>query len=169
MLKASAVVCYVLAGFFVYAMGLVAFIRAPDGAGGAFTIIVEAVCAVPFLFFLLIGLALSGFKSWKRDLGVILLSGLAVTVTVVFTFACMLYYPEYRKLMPPDFLDHINNYAAGAGVNVAMLVLGVVLLLASRGSARPATEQNSTGTGPEASAGSAADLSNPYRSPTYPR
>ncbi|HWC91057.1 MAG TPA: hypothetical protein VG433_15415 [Pirellulales bacterium] len=165
----SAIVCYVLAGFFVYAMGLVGFMRGPDDVGAAFTMIVEGVCAVPFLFFLLIGLALSGFKNWKRDLGVVLLSGTGVTATVALSFACMLYYPEYRKLLPPDFLDHIDNYAAGAGVNVGILVVGVALLLASRGSARPATEQNSMGAGPGTGGGSAADLSNPYRSLTYPR
>jgi hypothetical protein len=125
MCKVFAIFLYVFAGFFVYTACLVAFVNQPAalkcGMVGGFTLVA--------LVFLCIGLAVSRFRRWRRDVGVVLLSGSGFTAFVVFTFACLLMTDEYKEMMPPESLDLFSAYTSGAVFMLSVIALGILCLI----------------------------------------
>lgn len=125
MCKVLAICLYVLAGFFVYTMCLLAFVNQPAalkwGMVGGFTL--------PALLFLCIGLAVARFRRWRRDVGIILLSGAGFTAFVIFTFACLLMTDEYKEMMEPYSLDLFSAYTSGAVVMLSVIALGILCLV----------------------------------------
>lgn len=165
--KVSTVCFYVLAGFFVYGLGIVGFMRAPDDIDrAAFVAVLVGVCSVPLAVLMLIGFALSRFRTWKRDLGVVLISGVGFTAMVALSIGCMLFDSQGKKMFPPDFEQRVD-VAMGIGVNLVLLLLGIGLLLASRASAEPAPPQAPDSAASQPAVGADTDGSNPYRPPLH--
>jgi hypothetical protein len=136
---------YIVAGFFFYTVSVLAFI---DGAAlVASTAALDAsdasfakwlpiiIFTVPALVTLVIGLAIMGFRDWRRDAGIVLLSAAGFTTFLVFTFASIFMNEEYRKLMPPDMPDILRffgDYITGAAVIIGFALAGVLLVVTNR-------------------------------------
>jgi hypothetical protein len=143
--RVLSVVFYVIAGFLFYTVSVVAFIDgAAVGANGAALGANDAAFAkwlpviiftIPALLTLVVGLAIMGFRDWRRDAGIVLLSAAGFTTFLVFTFATMLMNEEFRKMMPPDMPDitrFFGDYITGATVIVGLALGGGLLVITSR-------------------------------------
>lgn len=127
MLKVLSVLFHILAGFFFYMVSVLAFTSTFGGLAKAAML---AGFSAPAFVALAIGLALTRFRRWKRDTGIVLLSTSAISAFLILTMACMLASEDFRRLMPPDTLDGFSAYVTGGVVIVAYAVLGWVLLKA---------------------------------------
>jgi|RhiMethySRZTD1v2_1073278.scaffolds.fasta_scaffold472298_2 hypothetical protein len=143
--RVLSVVLYVVAGFLFYMICVLAFIDgAAVGANGAASDADDAAFAkwlpiiiftVPALLTLVAGLAIMGFRDWRRDAGIVLLSAAGFTTFLVFTFASMLMNEEFRKMMPPDAPDvmkFFGDYITGAAVIVGLALGGALLVITGR-------------------------------------
>ena len=91
--------------------------------------------AVPGLISLLIGLAITRFQTWKRDVGIVLVSAGGVTSFIAVTMVCFLISPESKRYFPPDAPDmsqFFGDLTAGIVSVVTSIVLGVLLIITSR-------------------------------------
>jgi len=123
--KVISIICYVAAGFFVYMISFLSFINEPPVAA---KLAIMGVFCIPGLISLLIGLAISRFRNWKSNTGIVLLSGAGFTVLVVFIFFCLLLSSEFRELFPEAKLDFFNDYVTGTFCVVILLFTGALLL-----------------------------------------
>jgi len=124
MRKVAGILFHIIGGFFVYMVCLLAFINQPPLAKWGMV----AGFSLPALFFLCLGLAMNRFQRWRRDVGVVLLSGSGLTFFIVFTFACLLMTEEFKQMMQPDSLDFFSAYASGALFMLGVAASGVILL-----------------------------------------
>lgn len=129
MRKVFSVIFHIIAGFFFYMVSLLAFMSEFPALGKAGML---AGFSVPGLIALAIGLALTGFRNWKRDTGIVLLSTSAFSIFIVFTMACMFMSEEVRKLMPADILGSFGAYFVGGIVLAVFALLGWTLFKAGR-------------------------------------
>jgi hypothetical protein len=124
MRNALGVVLYVIAGFFVYMVCLLAFVNQPPipkwGIVAGFTI--------PALLFLSGGLAVNRFRSWRRHAGIVLVTATGVTCFLIFTFMCLLMTDEFKQMMEPETLHFLSAYGSGVTFVVITGALGVLLL-----------------------------------------
>jgi hypothetical protein len=137
---------YIIAGFLLYVVSLLAFIDgAAVAANGADLGANDAAFAkwlpiiiftVPAILTLVVGLAIMGFRDWRRDTGIVLLSAAGFTTLLVFMFVTMLMKEESRKMMPPEILSFFGDYITGAAVIVVFALVGGLLLMTGR---RPRT------------------------------
>ena len=128
MRKALGIFFYIIAGFFIYMVCLLAFVSQPTIAKWG----IVAGFSLPALVFLCIGLAVNRYQRWRRDAGVVLLSGAGFTSFLVFTFVCLLMTDEFKKMMQPDSLRFFSAYASGAIFTLSVATLGVILLKTER-------------------------------------
>lgn len=124
MRKVAGIAFHIIGGFFVYMVCLLAFINQPPLEKWGML----AGFSLPALFFLGLGLAMNRFQRWKRDAGVVLLSGAGLTAFIVFTFVCLLTTDEFKKMMQPDALHFFSAYTSGALFMLSVAALGVILL-----------------------------------------
>jgi hypothetical protein len=143
MRKALGVICYILAGFFVYMVCLLAFVNQPTIAKWG----IVAGFSLPALVFLSIGLSVNGFQRWRRDTGVVLLSGAGFTSFVIFTFVCFIMTEEFEQMMQPDTLAFFNAYISGGIFILSVVTLGIVLLKTEKKTAE-GSAHNSEGCAP---------------------
>lgn len=129
MRKVSSVVLKVIAGFFFYMVSLLAFLSEPPIHAKLGMLIGFSVPAVAALVG---GLALTRFRNWRRDTGIVLLCASGFTASVIFTFACLLMTQEFREMMRPDTLTFFSDYLTGGGVIVGLAVLGSALVKANK-------------------------------------
>ena len=141
--RVLSIVFYVVAGFFLYMVSLLAFIdgTALDtngalGANGAAAAkwLPIVIFAVPAVLTLVVGLAIMGFRQWRRDTGIVFLSAAGFTTFLVFSVVSMFMNEEYRKMMPPDIdvLKFFGDYITGASVLVVLMLAGVLLVVTGR-------------------------------------
>ena len=140
--RVLSIVFYVVAGFFLYMVSLLAFIDGTaldtNGAlganGAAAKWLPIGIFAVPAVLTLLVGLAIMGFRQWRRDTGIVFLSAAGFTTFLVLSFVSMLMNEEYRKMMPPDIdvLKFFGDYITGAAVLVVLMLAGVLLVITGR-------------------------------------
>jgi hypothetical protein len=136
---------YIVAGLLFYTVSVLAFIDgAAVGASGAASGADDAAFAkwlpiiiftVPAIITLVVGLAIMGFRDWRRDAGIVFLSVAGFTTFVVFAFATTFMNEEYRKMMPPDMPDVLKffgDYITGAAIIVGLALVGALLLITSR-------------------------------------
>lgn len=136
---------YIVAGFLFYTVSVLAFIDgaavganqpafgADDAAIAKWLPIV--IFAVPALVTLVVGLAIMGFRDWRRDAGIVLLSVAGFMTLVVFMFATTFMNEEFRKMMPPDMPDIVKffgDYITGAAVIVGLALAGALLVITGR-------------------------------------
>lgn len=127
--KTLSIICYVVAGFFVYAIMIMSFANElPESA--KFAII--SVFAVPAAISFLIGLHVSRYGHWQRDLGIVLLSAALFTILIVLTVACMLATPEFTQHFPDNKIGFFSDYVSGILCIAAFLSLGGWLVWRSR-------------------------------------
>ncbi len=136
--KVISIVLYVVAGFFIYGVGLLAFTNMDAMPAGSIKPPAWAKSAMmggfsaPAGVALLLGLAIDRFRHWKRDLGIVFLSGAGVAAFVVLTIACLLLSPDSKKLFPRDALDFFSAYATGLSFILGLLAIGVTLIAISK-------------------------------------
>jgi hypothetical protein len=136
---------YIVAGFLFYTVSVLAFIdgaavasnsaafSADDAAMAKWLPII--IFAVPALIILVVGLAIMGFRDWRRDAGIVFLSVAGFTTLGIFMFATTFMNEEYRKLMPPDMPDVMRifgDYITGAAVIVVLALAGGLLVITGR-------------------------------------
>lgn len=126
MRKVSAIILYIVAGFFVYAAGLLAFVDQPPASKWGMI----AVFSLPALVCLCAGLAINRFNRWKRDVGVVLLSGAGLTAFIALTFVCFLLTEEFKEMIQPESLRFFSAYVSGVLFILGTTALGVIFLKA---------------------------------------
>ena len=127
MRKVLGILLYVVAGFFIYMVCLLAFInQSPPIAKWC----IMAGFAIPAVLFLGGGLALNRFQNWRRDSAIVFLAAAGFTAFLVFTFLCLLMTEEFKHMMKPDTLDFFSAYITGCCFIVGTGALGVALLKA---------------------------------------
>ena len=93
--KIISMFCYILGGFFIYMVCLLAFVNMPQV--GAFKFAIVGGFSIPALIFMVIGAAICRFQNWKSSIGIALFSGVGFNTLCVITFICMLLTPELDK------------------------------------------------------------------------
>lgn len=128
MRKASAITLYIAAGFFIYTICLLAFVS--QTLANKWGII--AGFSLPALVFLCVGLAVSRFHKWKRDVGVVLLSGAGLATFITLTFVCALTSDEFKAMLQPDTLQFFSAYTSGTLSILTTAAVGIILLKAGK-------------------------------------
>ena len=105
---------------------------------------------LPALVFLCIGLAVHRFQRWRRDIGVVLVSGAGFTCFLVFTFACVLMTDEFKQMMQPDTLSFFNAYPSGFIFILSVAALGMFLLKTEKTTAEQSHAEATSETAPSA-------------------
>jgi len=123
--KVFSIVFFVIAGFFFYMVGLLGFVSEPSVLA-KWGIVLGFTC--PAIVALFAGLALGGFRGWKRNAGIVLLSSMGFAAFVVVTFICLLMTEEFRVMMTPDTMAYFRDYYAGSAVIAGFTMLGLTLL-----------------------------------------
>jgi hypothetical protein len=130
---------FILGGFFVYAVCLLAFINIPEV--GVFKFAIIGGFSIPALIFLVIGAAICRFQNWKSSIGTAILSGVGFNLLVVITFICFLLTPEFKKSFPDNKIASFNDYFSGFSVMLILAGLGGFMLKTNkRNIAEPAHE-----------------------------
>lgn len=124
MRKGLGIAFHIIGGFFVYMVCFLAFINQPPLAKWGMV----AGFSLPALFFLGLGLVMNRFQRWRRDVGVVLVSGSGLTAFIVFTFVCMLTTDEFKKMIEPDTLRFFSASTSGAVFMLSVAALGVIFL-----------------------------------------
>jgi len=124
------IVFYVVAGFFFYGVGMSAWLD--PHAAGAGKFVIMGIFLLFALLALVAGLALTRFQKWKRDTGIVLISGAAVDVMVVLSFASMMASPALMNSVQDSNMRLFNDYFTGVGYLVLLGLAGIALILSSR-------------------------------------
>ncbi|MDD2708275.1 MAG: hypothetical protein PHV34_09720 [Verrucomicrobiae bacterium] len=135
--KIISIVLFVVAGFFVYAMGLLAFVNLDSPLFTNRPPVWLKFAMVSFFFIpavaaLLLGLAVNRFQNWRRDIGIVLVSGAGMVVFVILSLMCLLLSPEAGRVFPGGGWDLFNSYLFGIGWLAALAGTGVTLIMVSR-------------------------------------
>jgi hypothetical protein len=129
MRKAAGIVFLVLAGFVFSIVTLCAFFGGIPLAGKVAILLGFTLAAlVPHG----IGLALAGFRQWRRYTGIVLLSVVAYTAFVALSFACMYFSDDVRRLFPPETTMIFGSIPTGLTVLAVSAALGWLLLKEGR-------------------------------------
>lgn len=124
MRKVLGIVLYVIAGFFVYTVCLLAFINQPPMPKWGMV----AGFSVPAVLCLFGGLAVNRFRNWRRHAGIVLVTAAGFTCFLIFTFICFLMTDEFKQMMHPDTLHFFSAYVSGGAFVLITGALGILLL-----------------------------------------
>ena len=130
MMKLFRIVLYVIGGFFVYMVNLLAFFSLAPLATLP-KLGVMALFGVLALIAILAAMATNGFKAWQVPVGVVLLSGAGVTLFLMLTFLCIELSPELLKSVPNFPQNAFSDYLIGGITTASLLVAGVALVRSS--------------------------------------
>ncbi len=119
------ILCYSVAGFFLYIVMVLSFVNAVPLAA-KYTLI--GVFAAIALVGLLLGLLATVFARWQRDVGVVFVSAALFTAFLAITFACLWSSPEFAELVPDHQREFFSDYLAGCSSILIFLALGSILL-----------------------------------------
>lgn len=123
--KPFSVICYVIAGFFIYTIMVLAFVSEPPTEA---KIAIIGVFSVPAAISLLIGLRASHYTRWQRNVGIVFISASLFTMFLALTVGCMLATPELEEQFPTHRLDFFSDYLTGSFFIFTFLGFGVWLL-----------------------------------------
>lgn len=123
---------FVLGGFFVYTVSILAFINIADV--GAFKFAIMGGFSIPALIFLLIGAAICRFQNWKYSIGIVLLSVAGFNLFGIITFICILLTPGVFEYFPsnPNPFASFDDYLSGLSVLLFFAGLGGLLVKANK-------------------------------------
>jgi hypothetical protein len=138
MLKVFRIALYAVGGFFIYMVNLLAFISLAQLTTTQ-KLGVMALFGVLGLVPILVAMATNHFRAWEVPVGAALLSGVGVTLLVMFTFICIELSPELLKAVPNFPQNAFNDYLVGGITTVGFLVAGVALVRSSPTSDRRRT------------------------------
>ncbi|MEV4781287.1 hypothetical protein [Burkholderia sp. LMU1-1-1.1] len=124
MRKVLSVLCHIVAGFLFNIVSVLAFISALPATA---KFLMLAGFSLPALIALVVGLAFTGFRDWKRDAGIVLLSTSAWSAFMVLTMACLLMSEEFTRLVPQSASAPMDDYLTG-GLFIIVLAIGGWLL-----------------------------------------
>jgi hypothetical protein len=124
-LRLFSIVCHIVAGIFLYDACLLAYL---DGFSVKLKIVVAAMCLVPAIVALIFGLWLTNFQSWKRDVGVVLLSTSALSGFFIMMLACLLGTDEFQVLGPMEGLVSFSGSLVGSLIIAGLAISGWMLL-----------------------------------------
>jgi 4-amino-4-deoxy-L-arabinose transferase-like glycosyltransferase len=135
--KVISIICYVIAGFFLYSVNLLAFINLsfPPSENKPplwVKFAIMGVVCIPGVVALVIGLAISRFRYWKRDVGIVFVSGAGVTAFIVFSIVCFYLSPEFKKLFPDNNLALFSDIITGPSCILLFSAVGIALIKISR-------------------------------------
>jgi hypothetical protein len=122
------IIFYVIAGFFFYGVGLLAFINMPDV--GKFNFVIMGIFAIPALVCTVIGAVVHSSGNWKASAGIVLLSAAAFNLFVVMTLISLMMSPELEKLVPNNSLSMFTGYRSGFATMAVQVCTGGLLLIA---------------------------------------
>jgi hypothetical protein len=128
--KIISIFFYILGGFFIYMVCLLAFTNIPQV--GTFKFAIMGGFSIPALIFLVIGASICRFQCWKSSIGIVLLSGVGFNLLVVISFICFLLTPEFNKFFPDNKLVYFNDYLSGFSIMSVLAGLGVFLVKANK-------------------------------------
>ena len=140
------IILYVIGGHFLYTVNALAFIniaavKTTTPSPAWMKLVLIGTFVVPALISLLIGLAITRFQQWKRDVGIVLVSAGGVTSFTAVSMVCLLMSPESKRYLPPgkpDMSQFFSDETVGIVCIVAFIVVGVLLIIISRRNGRPA-------------------------------
>jgi glucose dehydrogenase len=127
MLKVFRIALYAVGGFFIYMVNLLSFISLAQLTTTQ-KLGVMALFGVLGLVPILAAMATNHFRAWEVPVGAALLSGVGVTLLVMFTFICMELSPELLKTVPNFPQDALSDYFTGGITTVSLLVAGIALV-----------------------------------------
>ncbi len=130
MMKALRIALYAVGGFFIYIVNLLSFISLAELPTTP-KLGVMTLFGILGLLPMLAAMATNHFRAWKVPVGAALLSGVSVTLFVMFTFVCIELSPELLKTVPNFPRDAFSDYLIGGITTVGLLVAGVVLVRSS--------------------------------------
>lgn len=115
---------FVVSGFFIYMVGLLAFFDIPDIGSKKFMIM--GGFSIPLIMSHLVGLALYRGSNWKIPTGITLFTGGAFNILVVISMLSIKGSPEISTVMDTSSLDAFNDYISG--FTVMAIFMGQVQL-----------------------------------------
>lgn len=121
--KILSVICYVIAGFFIYTVAILAFTITPSAATKTGIMFGFSIPAIIALF---AGFAFDQFRHKLRDTGIVLMSSAGFTLFLVFTLACLLRTDEFKKMMKPETMAFFSDYVVGFGFLIFISAIGLV-------------------------------------------
>jgi len=124
------ILCFILSGFFVYMIGLLAFVNLPDIGSTKF--IIMGVTSVPMIIFHLIGLAFYKDANWKTPTGITLFVGGALNILVIISILSIKASPEIEEVMGTSSLNIFSDYILGFIVMAVFIGLGAILYFLGR-------------------------------------
>ena len=123
------VLLHVVAGYVLFMLCGFAFVRTDEWPR---KMTITGVVAVIAGVFLLLGLAVSGFRTWRRDAGIVLLLAAGFTAFTVLSMVCVVFTPELADRMRPDTIAFFSDYVAGGETIAVLAILGGFLLRSSQ-------------------------------------
>ncbi|SFL98500.1 hypothetical protein [Marinobacter zhejiangensis] len=124
------ILCFIVSGFFVYMVGLMAFFD--FSANGADKAGIMGVFCIPAVVSHLIGLLLYRGGSWQTATGITLIGGSVLNVFVVIAMFSIKASPEIAGTVDTRGVDSFSDYLAGFSVMSVAIGLGLLLMLAGR-------------------------------------
>jgi len=129
--KIISVIFYILTGCSLFVISILSFLRTPSVPAFA-KLMWIGVCLIPLLVCMFIGLAVSRFQNWKRDIGIVLLTETVFTAYVILNFVCLLLTKEFQARLPPktfvSLIKQFSDYSTGFGCMIFFTILAVILL-----------------------------------------
>lgn len=125
--KLGSIICYVIAGFFVYMVCLLSFVSEVPAK-----YVMAGVFSTPAMAFMAGALVISRGKGWRRPVGVVLLSGTGVAAGVVGMIFFLCLSPETRELFSTSSLDFFSDYFAGSVSILLLAALGGWLMISGK-------------------------------------
>lgn len=122
--RVLSVISNIIAGFFVYMSGLLSFMSAPSPHGKLGMVL---GFSAPAAVFLMIGIALGRFQTWRTSMAAVLLGGLLPVILVIWLFIAVLQSPEVRQYYPQLRTDMFGDYVFGLLWNFPLAVIGIAL------------------------------------------
>jgi hypothetical protein len=119
------VIFLILSGFFIYMLGLLAFIELPDPETGKFAIM--AGIFVPLAIFHTIGLYLYRGANWKTSTGITLFIGSSFNVLIITVILLMQASPEALGSIDASGISAFSSYLFGFSVMALLSGLGAIL------------------------------------------
>ena len=110
--KILLIICYIIAAFFTYSIIIIGFLTEPTVFK---KILMMSISSIVASVSMLIGLYLSNFRNWHRDLGIVLISA-SVFAVILITFHIS------RKM------EAFSDFITGPLCIVSFLIIGGFLL-----------------------------------------
>jgi cation transport ATPase len=132
--KIISIAIYIISGFFLLIGAVTAFIKIPD-----YPIIPVWLFLAYFIIgfiLLIIAIAISEFKNWKHDTGILLITLAILDLFTIFTMVCFDMTPGMRAIMPKSPITIEYNYYFGGSYLVILGLVGILLTKRSRNELR---------------------------------